>query len=68
MKLSKNILIIVLSLVLWKRRETKKPTKIFLFDEVDNALDSEKQQEFQKAIEKLVKQKKLVINAKRWEN
>ncbi|RHZ35384.1 ATP-binding cassette domain-containing protein [endosymbiont GvMRE of Glomus versiforme] len=47
---------------------TKSEAQIFLFDEASNALDSKQKQELQGKIEKLVKQKNLVINAKCWKN
>ncbi len=43
---------------------TKKEAQIFIFDEADNALDQEKQQEFMRNLEKLVKKGKIVIYVK----
>ena len=48
--------------------QTKKEVCIFLFDEAENVLDKEKQQLLQEKVKRLIKQKKVVINAKCWEN
>jgi ABC-type bacteriocin/lantibiotic exporter with double-glycine peptidase domain len=40
---------------------TKSKAHIFLFDEADNALDSEKQEKFQREIKKLINKNKIVI-------